>query len=65
VTVLVNNISWQALFDMSTYVAFENLFEDKITVSLSFNAIFPIYLGKAMYPELATNNPSLVINLGS
>jgi 17beta-estradiol 17-dehydrogenase / very-long-chain 3-oxoacyl-CoA reductase len=63
--ILVNNIGGQAIFNMPTYVPFKDIPADKITSSVNLNAIFPIYLTKALLPKLSANSPSLILNLGS
>lgn len=62
-TVLINNAGGGPPYP--TFVSLKESPEAKVTGNISLNALFPLFLTRALLPSLKQNSPSLVINISS
>lgn len=68
-TILVNNVGGQGLFNEPTFSFFTEMSLDSITACIQLNGLLPIQLTKVLYSSLLkscdNDNPGLVLNVGS
>ncbi|CAI6089083.1 unnamed protein product [Clonostachys chloroleuca] len=67
IRILVNNVGMpQARPEVrAPFDALDTFTYDELLINVAGNAVFPLLLTRALYPQLIRNQPALIINMGS